>query len=85
MANRFRKVYFITENNKVFPEQYEMANCYNREEYAKNICEQQQRIFKDETHKMYHNGRPVPALAMHGFYLVHESLFDEILRDHIKG
>ena len=81
---RFRKVYFICNDNSVFSN-YEVVNCYKKKQYVDNIHKQQQQSANAEL-KMWAHPKKEPAkrLTVHGFYLVHESLFDELLRDHCK-
>jgi len=76
---RFRKVYFIVPDNSVFGKGYELVNCYRKEQHVKKICVQQQRIANDEATKWWAKSQKIPILKVEGFYLVHESLFEEIL------
>lgn len=77
---KFRKVYFICEDNKVFAQPYEAIHCFRREEYCKTVCVQQQMLKMDNSKMMWMHDKRIPEMTPHGFYLVHESLFDEILK-----
>jgi len=74
---RFPKVYLICTDNKIFgTEQYETVNMYRRKAYAQSVCKGQQQMANDAVNELWHKG-PVKKLTMHGFYLVHESYFDD--------
>ena len=77
---KFRKVYFICEDNKVFAQEFKVVNCYKEEGYCKNVCAGQQRIKMENVNMWWAGKETIPQLTPHGFYLVHESLFDEILK-----
>ncbi|QEM03317.1 hypothetical protein DIU31_007190 [Mucilaginibacter rubeus] len=76
---KFRKAYFIAKDNQIF-EQFEMVNCYRRKEYVDSVCKSQQRLANDESSQMWNKGKPIPVLKAHGYYLVHESLYEEIIK-----
>jgi hypothetical protein len=53
----------------------EFTNAYKNKEYAESNLESR------TTHMMWENKNiPLPKRTVEGFYLVHESLFDEILK-----
>ena len=82
---RFRKLYFICENNQVINGIYEMVKAYRRKEYADSVRDGQERMAEDELSKYWaKNEKPIRIKKVEGFYLVHESLFDELLKDHSK-
>lgn len=78
MAKRkFRKVYLIVEDNKVFGDQnYEVVNLYRCKEYATNVCEANNNRRKEEKGYLYNISKPLAMGKVHGYYLVHESFFD---------
>jgi hypothetical protein len=80
---RFRKAYFICRDNQIFSE-FEMVTCYKRLEYVSEVRNNQQRALITDSVKMWNTGKPIATLKVEGFYLVHESLFDEILKEYIK-
>jgi hypothetical protein len=81
---RFRKVYFICEKNRIFPNNYEMVSSYRQMANALSVCSHQQRDAIIEAKKDYNKSRDIPLYKVEGFYLVHESLFDELLKKHSK-
>jgi len=79
MAKRkFRKVYLICTDNDVFGGNiYEFVNMYRRKEYAEMICKQfQDRAISDSTQQS-EKGKPISIYKLHGFFLVHESFFED--------
>lgn len=76
---RFRKMYFICENNKVIEPNVGATNAYQYKKTVDDILKQ-----RDTTVKMWDVGKPPKVYKVEGFYLVHESLFDEILKEHSK-
>lgn len=74
---RFRKLYFICTDNIVIGPQFEFTPAFPRKAYADNLCVQQENHFIWED-----KSKPVPVKTVEGFYLVHESLYNEILKDH---
>jgi len=79
MARRkFRKVYVICEDNKIFGDHnYAMVNLYRERKYAEGVCKNHNENAKSEALKMYNEGKKIPVHTLHAFYLVHESYFDE--------
>jgi hypothetical protein len=86
MAKRYRfsKAFIICTDNRVFGEQ-KVSNFFSERKNAEETCKSRQ-VRSDEEAKMAYwpKDKPVPKLTVHGFYLVHESLFDEILKEHSK-
>lgn len=85
MAKRyqFRKVYVVCEDNQVFGK-VSTAVFYRDDSYAVSICSQRQKKAIEDSTMAYNTNKPIPVHKVHGFYLVHESLFDEILKEHGK-
>lgn len=78
---RFRKMYFICTDKKVIEPNTHMTNAYQNIETAQRVCKER----SGGTHKMWDDKtKPVPVNTVEGFYLVHESLFDKILKNHVK-
>ena len=76
---RFKKVYIICQDKVILPSNVYFGNFSNYKDYADTICKQNQ----PESHKSWEDSeKTLPVYEVHGFYLVHESLFDEVLRDH---
>jgi hypothetical protein len=81
---RFRLIYVICEDNRLI-EPFEMVNIYKRRSYAESVCKSKQQYEEAESKMQYRiNDRRVSQHKVHGFYLVHESLFDEILKKYSK-
>jgi hypothetical protein len=57
---------------------------YRDKSYALEVCNNKQRHAIDESRKEYNKGKPIPQYRVHGFYLVHETLFDELLKEHSR-
>ena len=75
---KFRKVYLICQDNKIFGDlNFAMVNMYRERKSADNVCKAQNEIAKGEALKMYNKGNKVTVNKVHAFYLVHESYFDE--------
>lgn len=75
--NRFKKVYLICSNNKIFgDENFQAVNMYRQRSYAEGVAKSQQQLAHDEIKLMWNEKKPVKKITMHGFYLVHESYFE---------
>lgn len=77
---RFRKMYFICEDKRVIEPPIEFTTSFRRKEYADTIL-------KDQGERSYlylWEKGPLPVKSVEGFYLVHESLFEEILKEYSK-
>lgn len=79
---RFRLVFFNCFDNKAIDEQYEMTNTFTRRDYAESIARGQRE--REKNPNMWEKGRRVRKVSTEGFYLVHESLFNELLEKHSK-
>lgn len=79
---RFRKIFFNCHDNKVIEECYEMTNAFRRREYAESIAKGQ--IERENNPLLWERDRPRRKISVEGFYLVHESLFEEILKKYTK-
>ena len=79
----FRKAYFVCKDNSVFSD-YTVVNCFKNAPHAHEQEIYHQRTAMEDSEKLWNKNQPVPVYKAHGFYLVHESLFDEILKDHSK-
>lgn len=75
---KFRKVFFVCKNNSVFSD-YAFVNCFKDGEHAEEQAIYHQRKAIEDSQLLWERGKPIPQFKAHGFYLVHESLFDEIL------
>ena len=76
---RFRKIYFICEDKLVITPDLLTTTAYKHKDYADTILRQ-----KDTDVKMWEVNKPPKKYSVEGFYLVHESLFDELLKDYSK-
>lgn len=76
---RFRKVYFQTSDNKVLSDGIQFTKAYRDKKYA------QSNLDSRDFHYMWEDKNiPVPVHRVEGFYLVHESLFNTILKPFAK-
>ena len=69
---RFRKMYFICENKQVIKPELHRVHAFQHKKHADEILAQM-----DKSVKNWHVGKPPITYSVEGFYLVHESLFDE--------
>ncbi|WP_244214370.1 hypothetical protein [Pedobacter jejuensis] len=70
-------MFFQCTNKKVIEANVRMTNAYQHREDA------EQNIFDRAIRKEWEpKDKPVPVETVEGFYLVHESLFEEILKKH---
>ena len=79
---RFRLVYFNCFDNRAIDEQYDITNVFTRREYAEKIAAGQRE--RENNPNMWDRHRRIRKVTTEGFYLVHESLFDELLSEHSK-
>lgn len=78
---RFRKMYFVCEDKKVINPNVHMTQAYQYKGTADQVCKERER----RTHKEWEDKtNPVPVETVEGFYLVHESLFEEILKKYVE-
>jgi len=75
----FRKMYFICENKRIVEPNVKTAVAHQDKAYADTILAQ-----KDTSVKMWDVNKPPTAYTVEGFYLVHERLFEELLKEHSK-
>ncbi|WP_295672222.1 hypothetical protein [uncultured Mucilaginibacter sp.] len=75
----FRKVYFICTNKQVIEPAIKSAVAYKNKDYADILLDQ-----RDKSVKMWDVNKPPKTYSVEGFYLVHERLFDELLKEHSK-
>ena len=76
-------MYFQCTNNRVIEEQYEMTNAFRRREYIEGILKAND---MGENHRyLWEKNTIKPKESVEGFYLVHESLFEEVLSQYVKG
>ena len=76
---RFRKMYFICKNKRVIESNVWSTDAYQGKHHAESIMEQ-----KDKTVYMWMENDPPIEYSVEGFYLVHESLFEAILKEYSK-
>lgn len=75
----FRKLYFKCEDNEILKPNVMMTNAYQRRSDAEAT------IIKRDTHYLWEDKtKPVPVTAVHGFYIVHDSLFDTLIKPHYR-
>lgn len=76
---RFRKMFIRCTDNKVISDNVAMVYIYRRREDAETVVKQRNAhmMWEDKT-------KPIPIEKVEGFYLVHESLFEEILKKFSK-
>lgn len=75
---RFRKMFFKCYDNRVIEDCYEMTNAFRRREYILRLLKAND---MGEGHRyLWEKDKYKPKVTVEGFYLVHESLFDEILK-----
>ena len=79
---RFRLVFFNCFDNKAVDEQFDITNAFTRRDYAEKIATTQRE--RENNPYMWEKGRHIRKVSTEGFYLVHESLFDELLAKHSK-
>lgn len=73
-------MFFICADSKVIRPDVLMTNAYQYRDQANGLIKN-----TDRAHFMWEDKTmPVPVRKVEGFYLVHESLYDEILKAHDK-
>jgi hypothetical protein len=76
MPRKFRKVYIVVQDNHIFTKHnYFSIDTYNDRATAERVCISRQQEAVAESQKEYNKNKPLPQFKVHGFYLVHESLF----------
>ncbi|MDF3077529.1 MAG: hypothetical protein K0S09_1418 [Sphingobacteriaceae bacterium] len=76
---RFRKVYFVCRDNSIFSDT-RFVNCFRSEAHAREQAIVQQRNALENSQMLWEKDKAIPKFKAHGFYLVHESLIDELLK-----
>ena len=75
---KFRKVYLVVQDNKVFSQwNFDMVNMYRTKDTANRMCQQAKQKAAHEAEMIYNKNKPIPQHKVHAFYLVHESYFDD--------
>lgn len=74
MANRFRKVFIICEDNQIFTNLTQVP-MYKHRDSADFACRRLQEKSDEEHNKLWNANKPKPKFKVHGFYLVHEDMF----------
>lgn len=72
---KVRKMSFICEDGRVIAPNVHMTNAYQFREIAETVCKQKQPTGK----YTWQEGKPIPKVTVEDFYLVHASLFNEVL------
>jgi hypothetical protein len=72
-------MYFICESKRVVEPNIQTAVAYQAKDYAETILAQ-----RDTSVKMWDVNKPPRTYTVEGFYLVHERLFEELLKEHTK-
>ncbi|MDB4921813.1 MAG: hypothetical protein JWQ54_3796 [Mucilaginibacter sp.] len=76
---RFRKMYFICENKQVIQPNIWATTAHQHKDKADDVLANM-----DKSVKMWDVNKPPITHSVEGFYLVHERLFDAILKEHAK-
>lgn len=61
---------------------FEFTNMYRRREYAMELAKGM--IERENNNYLWEKDKTPRSVSTEGFYLVHESLFDELLKEHSK-
>jgi CTP:phosphocholine cytidylyltransferase-like protein len=76
MPRKFKKVYIVVEDNYIFSKHnYFSIETFNNKEAADRICNVRQQEALKEAQMHHAKNKTIPQFKVHGFYLVHESLF----------
>ncbi|WP_256013147.1 hypothetical protein [Desertivirga xinjiangensis] len=80
---RFRKMFFVCEDKKVISPDTHMTSAYQFKSTADQVCSDRT---KRTTHFEWEDKtKPVRVSTVEGFYLVHESFYDEVLKKYVEG
>jgi hypothetical protein len=74
MANRFRKVFIICEDNKIFQHDTTIK-AFKHRENAENAAKHRRSTLEAEKNMAWNAGKPLPTVKVHAFFLVHEDMF----------
>ena len=78
MAKGVRKVYVVIEDNHIFNiSNYQSVDIYRKKEDAERICQLKQKKAIEDAGLMWNANKPIPQYKVHGFYLMHEALFNK--------
>ena len=77
---RFRKIYFICCDNNLMDTNTEVTNAYQFRETALDQVKRQPTTGR----YMWEVNKPPKINRVEGFYLVHESLYELLLKEHSK-
>ena len=66
MANRFRKVFIICENNKIFGDMTQVP-IYRHRDSAEFACIRAQEKAQEEQAKLWNANKQLPKFKVHGF------------------
>lgn len=74
MANRFRKVFIVCEDNLVF-NKVNKVDIFKHKDAAEWRRDYLQKQAIEEQTKLHQVNHPMPKFKVHAFYLVHEDMF----------
>lgn len=76
---KFKKIYIVCEDNKIFGNSnFQVIEIFRIKESAQNVCNRQQETAITKNKYMWaEQNNPIPQYSTHGFYLVHESFFED--------
>jgi hypothetical protein len=78
MAKGVRKVYVVIQDNHIFNvSNYQSVDIYRKKEDAERICQLKQKEAIEDAQLMWNVNKPIPQYKVHGFYLMHEALFNK--------
>jgi hypothetical protein len=78
MPTKFRKVYVVVCDNHIFnPSNFMSVDMYRTKEAADSACQRHQDKAAEDSKMLYNANKPIPKYKVHGFYLMHEILFDQ--------
>lgn len=78
MAKGIRKVYVVIEDNHIFNvANYQSVDIYRDKKDAERICKLKQEKAGEDAQLLWNHNKPIPQYKVHGFYLMHEALFNK--------
>ncbi|MFC6101328.1 protein kinase family protein [Olivibacter domesticus] len=72
---KIRKMSFICKNGRIIEHNVHMTNAYQYRDIANTVCKENQ----SRGNYIWEQDKPSPKYTVEDFYLVHASLFNEIL------
>lgn len=84
MSRRFRKVFIVTEDNRIFPRSITTNSVYLQQARAEDFAVRRTRENLAQAEKLWVKKDPIITYKVEGFYLVHESLFEEVIKPHTE-